>query len=98
MCDKHSLESFIADIDKIVSGESGSSSEYEGCDEEYKELLFLAQMLAKADYTPENRERINRIKKMLSAIPENGEIEDDELDMVAGGVNLNDILDKKDGI
>jgi len=98
MSDKHYLESFISDIDKIVSGESIISSECDDSDEEYKELLFLAQVLAKADYAPESQGWTEKMKKMIANTRENGEMEDDELDMVAGGVNINDILGKKSGI
>lgn len=97
MSDKYSLKSFITDIDKIVFGELNIPSECD--DEEYKELLFLAQVLAKADYTLESQDRIKKIKEISTR--ENDEMEDDELDMVAGGVDLNALLGergKKDGI
>jgi replicative DNA helicase len=98
MSEKHSLASFISDLDKIVSRESIIPSEREDCAQEEKELLFLAQILVKADYATESS---GRIKKMISHIRENGELEDDDLDLVAGGLNLNasDIeKGKKDGL
>lgn len=76
MKEKH-LESFLAAVDKIVSGERLRPSEYKDWDEEDKELLFLAKTLAEI---PPNR---------------NDELADDDLDMVAGGVNPNGIFDKK---
>ncbi|MCF8011127.1 MAG: hypothetical protein K9L17_06620 [Clostridiales bacterium] len=86
MSEKHSLETFISYIDKVVSGESISPSECEDYNEENKELLFLAQLLAKADYTPESKGGPEKME---------GEMEDDELDMVAGGIKLDDIFDEK---
>lgn len=71
------LKSFLAAVDKIVSGQPVKPSEYEQFDKDDKELLFLAQMLADESST---------IQK--------DELEDDELDMVAGGVNRNVISDQ----
>ncbi|GAB6181629.1 hypothetical protein JCM14036_29480 [Desulfotomaculum defluvii] len=92
MNDKNSLESFISDIDKIVFGESNVLFECEHGDVEYKELLFLAQVLVKADYSQESQ---GLVKKVISKMQKNGEMEDDELDMVAGGININIISDEK---
>lgn len=85
------LESFLADIDKIISGETTIPSAYEHCAEEYNELIALAQLLTKADYaTEDGRQRVwQNINKNRT-----GEIDDEDLDMVAGGVNLQ-ILDEK---
>ena len=77
MKEKH-LESFLAAVDKILSGEPVNSSEYKDWDEESKELLFLAKTLAES---PPNI---------------NDELADDDLDMVAGGVNPNGIFERKD--
>ena len=49
------LEAFISDLDKIIIGEPIDPSEHEQYDAEHKELLYLAQLLAEADYTPETR-------------------------------------------
>jgi len=89
MNERYSPDSFIADIDKIISGESIIMSECEDGNEEDKELLLLAQILAQADYAPESQ---SRSEKMFANIRENGEMQDDDLDMVAGGINMNDIL------
>jgi hypothetical protein len=93
MSEKYSMNSFISDIDKIISGEVSISVEYEDCDEEYKELLLIAQALVEADFTSECQ---SRIKKKNSTVLESGELDDDELDMVAGGVNLNKMSDEEE--
>lgn len=82
MMEKHCLEMFIADIDKIVSGESVISSACAHGGKEYRELLGLAERLARADYT--GRSRMEKIWADLCKIDE---LQDDELDMVAGGVS-----------
>lgn len=88
MNEKHDLDSFVSDIDKIVSGESIVSE-----DKEYDQLLKLAQFLAKADFYPPSSEMM---KKAWENIRKKGELEDDDLDMVAGGLNLNHIIDEQD--
>ncbi|KJS18305.1 MAG: hypothetical protein VR69_00990 [Peptococcaceae bacterium BRH_c4b] len=94
---KHSLKSFVLDIDKIaLYDEAVIPAECEDCDEEYKELLLLAQLLAKADYTTKSQGRMeNMMAKIISNARKDDQLEDDELDMVAGGVNLNEMSDKK---
>lgn len=95
---KNSLKLFISDIEKVISGEISISSEYQHCDEEYKELLFLAQLLAKVDYPLKSEDLMEAtIKKVTDNIHDLDELKDDELDRVAAGVNLNEILleDKK---
>lgn len=92
MNNKHSLQSFLSDIDRILDGELIAPFEGADCSHEYKELLFIAQMLAQADYTPGNQDQA---KKMIADIKAQGELEDDELDLVAGGVNMNNMVDKK---
>lgn len=94
---KHSLKSFISDIDKIaLYGEAIIPAECEDCDKEYRELLLLAQLLAKADYTTKSQGRMeNMMAKIISNAREDDQLENDELDMVAGGLNLNEALDKK---
>lgn len=94
----HSLETFISDIDKItLYGGTISQSECDGCDEEYKEVLFLAQLLAKVDFTTKGQDWMEKMmaEKILNA-QEDDKLEDGELDMVAGGLNLNEILDEKE--
>lgn len=93
MIEKNGLEAFMAYIDKIISGELIVPSKYDPSDEESKELLSLAQLLAKVDYSTETRGGMERI---WAKIHKKGELEDDELDMVAGGVNLNAILGQED--
>lgn len=88
MNEKHDLDSFVLDIDKIISGESIVSD-----DKEYKELLRLAHLLVKADFNPPSP---NLKKKIWEIITKKGELEDDDLDMVAGGLNLSHIIDEKD--
>ena len=85
---EHELESFVSDIDKIISGESIVPSD----DKEYKELLRLAHLLAKTEFNPPSP---NLKKKIWEIIGKKGELEDDDLDMVAGGLNANAILDEK---
>lgn len=94
---KHSLESFISDIDKIVlHGETIILSNDGDCDEEYKELLSLAQLLAKADYKTKSQESMEKMMaKLNSNTQKNNELEDNELDMVAGGFHLHQMLDEK---
>ncbi|MFZ7101731.1 MAG: hypothetical protein ACOWWO_03605 [Peptococcaceae bacterium] len=84
MNEKNCLQEFLADIDKIISGEPVSAAEGEQDNLEYQELLSLAKLLVKADYTPgKNQEQ-------------SCELADDDLDMVAGGLNLNGLLTEKD--
>ncbi len=85
-------ESLTADIDKIIAGELTVSSEDEPYDDERRELLRLAQLLAQADFSAEPSDRI---KKLWSELHNNDQLEDDELDKVAGGVNLNAVLDQE---
>lgn len=98
MMGKNRIESFIANIDKILSGDLVIPAEYMCSDEEEKQLLFLAQLLARADYAGPKH---SSMEELWSSIQRGGQLEDDELDMVAGGLNENAILDeknKKDGI
>jgi hypothetical protein len=88
MNEKQDLDSFVSDIDKIISGESIVLE-----DKEYDELLKLAQFLAKADFHPPSPSMKKKIWEIMS---KKGELEDDDLDMVAGGLNLNHIIDEKD--
>ncbi|HBW37650.1 hypothetical protein [Desulfosporosinus sp. BICA1-9] len=90
MREKNSLKLFISDIEKIISGEITISSEYQHWDEEYKELLFLAQLLAKADYNQKSQDQMETmLKKVIYNIHDVDELDDDELDLVAAGVDLN---------
>lgn len=91
MLENDCLDVFLADIEKIISGESISSTEYGPYDAEHQELLFLAQLLTKADYTPETG--VGK-KRLWSNIYKKGELEDDDLDLVAGGVNLDELFDE----
>ncbi|KUG02626.1 hypothetical protein ASZ90_019994 [hydrocarbon metagenome] len=92
MTEKNRLESFIVDIDKIISGELVTAGEHTSGDEEYQELLSLAQLLTQANNATENPGLKERI---WSNIQKNGELEDNDLDMVAGGLNLNAVLEEK---
>lgn len=91
MNEKHDLDSFVLDIDKAISGESIVSSD----NKEYKELLRLAHLLVKVDFNP-NPPFPDMKKKTWEIIAKKGELEDDDLDMVAGGLNLNPSIDEKD--
>ena len=84
MNQKYNLEALNLDIDKIASGESIVLSEYQDCDAEYKELLQIAQLLAQADYAKESQTGAD---KLLTRLMKNGELEDDDLDLVAGGTH-----------
>lgn len=88
---EHDIESFLLDIDKVISGKLDISSASDYKDREYQELLMVAQMLTKADFSAESPEREKRI---WSNLQQDGQLEDDELDMVAGGLNLNAMLDE----
>lgn len=94
---KHSLKSFISDIDKIaLHGETINPAECEDYDKEHKELLLLAQLLAKADYTTKSPGRMeDMLAKIIWNARDDDLLEDDELDMVAGGVKINGMLDEK---
>ncbi len=93
MVEKDKMESFTLDIDQIISGKLVISSDSEHHDEAYKELLLLAQLLTKADFSAEPPERL---KKLWADCIKEAELADDELDMVAGGVNPNAVPDHKD--
>lgn len=95
MSKKYSLDSFISDIEKIaLLGRTIDQSEYGDCDEEYREMLLLAQLLAKVSFTPKGQGRMEKIMaEMLSNARKDDELKDDELDMVAGGRNLNEMSD-----
>lgn len=84
MNEKYNLEVFNLDIDRIASGESIVLSEYQDCDAEYKELLQIAQLLAQADYSRESQRGAD---KLLTRLMKKGELGDDDLDLVAGGLN-----------
>ncbi|HBV99463.1 MAG: hypothetical protein JL50_02495 [Peptococcaceae bacterium BICA1-7] len=97
MSKKYSLDSFISDIERIaLHGGTVTQSEVDDCDEEYKELLLLAELLAKVNYTAKSQGRVEKVMaEMISNAREDDELEDDELDMVAGGRNLNEMPDGK---
>ncbi|MDD2422377.1 MAG: hypothetical protein PHC60_02075 [Heliobacteriaceae bacterium] len=80
------LEAFNTDLDKIISGGAVTPL---WDDEEYRQLLALAKRLYEADFSPESR---MQIKDLLLKTNKNRELEDDVLDLVAGGLNLNEIL------
>lgn len=82
---KHSLDSFVSDIDKIMlNGGKITQSECGDCDEEYKEILLLAQLLAKVDYTAKSQGRMEEMMvEIISNIRKDDELADSELDMVA---------------
>lgn len=84
MNNKQCMETFILDIDKIVSGESVILSDYEHCDVEYQEMLLIARLLTQADYSQESQDGAARV---WANIPKKGQLKDDDLDLVAGGVN-----------
>lgn len=97
MMEKHCRGSFFEDIDKILAGELDIPAEYKGSSEEDQELLYLAQVLARVEYAAPNSNGMERLRSQLN---NNGRLEDDELDMVAGGLQL-DALDernKKNGL
>ncbi len=92
MIEKDEMKSFVSDIDQIISGKMVISPDSGHQDESYKELLLLAQLLAKADFTADPPERL---KKLWADCIKEAELEDDELDMVAGGVNPDALPDNK---
>lgn len=97
MNEKECLGKFMADIDRIITGEQITLAEYEHYDAEHKELLSLARLLVRVDYAKENRGAKERI---WSKLYNSTELADIDLDMVAGGVNLNGVeerLNKKNG-
>lgn len=97
MLEKQCLDILMVNIDKIIIDEPTIPFDCEHCSEEYNELILLAQFLKKADYATESgRHRVwQNIQKN-----KDGEIEDEDLDMVAGGVNLQmlDEKNKKNGL
>ena len=53
-------------------------------------MLFLAQLLAKADYNQKSQDQMETmLKKVIYNIHDVDELDDDELDLVAAGVDLN---------
>jgi hypothetical protein len=50
------LKSFLASVDKIVSGQPLKPSEYEQYDKDDQELLCLAQLLADGSWARQNDE------------------------------------------
>lgn len=88
---ENDIKTFVLEIDQIVSGELDISSAGDGHDQEYQELLMLAQVLAGADFAAESPEREKRIWERLH---KSGQLQDDELDRVAGGLNINALLDE----
>jgi len=91
MLENNGLEAFIADLDKIIFGEPIDPSEYEQYDAERQELLCLAKLLAQADYTPETQGARERLWLKMHNF---GELADDDLDLVAGGVNLQELFER----
>ncbi|WP_031515862.1 hypothetical protein [Desulfofalx alkaliphila] len=91
MIKKRYLESFNEDIDKILSGDLVIPPDYRHCNDEYKELLFLAQLLARADFSIEME---GRKEKIWSRVREIDELSDEDLDLVVGGLKINETLDK----
>lgn len=85
------FQSLMVDIDKIISGESSVIPHCDLCAEEYSELIFIAELLAKTDYAS-----IYRKQKILQIIhkKQNDELEDEDLDMVAAGHTI-DLLQKR---
>lgn len=92
MNEKICLTSFVADIDKIISGQPITPAAYKDCHEEYRELLALAELLAAADYTAECQGAKSKVAKIVHS---SDELEDEQLDMVAGGVNPDAIFDEQ---
>jgi hypothetical protein len=87
---EHDPNAFMLDIDKILAGEPVVVSEQ---DQEYQELLALAQLLAAADFSSEDPEQEERI---WSKLHQDGGLADDELDLVAGGLSLDALLDNEE--
>jgi len=64
-------------------------------EEKDKKILLLAQQLTKIDYSKESKIRKSLKEKLMAKIEEktktdNGELSDDELDWVAGGVMISE--------
>lgn len=91
MTEKDCPASFTADIDKIISEEISIPLPPGHNGDEYREMLFVAQLLAKTDYVEETKAARERIR---SNIQNNGQLDDEDLDLVAGGANLNAVFDK----
>ncbi len=71
MKEKH-LASFLAAVDKIVSGERLRPSEYKAWDEEAKELLFLAQALAESPPNIDNELADDDLDRVAGGVNPNG--------------------------
>lgn len=92
MNEKRCLESFVSDIDKIITGQPVTPATNKDCDQEYQELLVVAQLLATADYTEECQRAKSKVAKIIHR---SDELEDDDLDMVAGGANPNSLPEEQ---
>lgn len=86
----------LADIDMILSPDFAEAPEYQPDDQEHRGLLKLARILAKVDFSPKNRKSF---EDFVRKIQKDDELEDSELDLAAGGVDLNNFigLDQNNG-
>lgn len=75
-------------IDKILSSDLVEMPEDQPEDQD-QGLLKLAAMLAKVDFTPTNKKSY---AEFIAQIQDKQELNDDELDLVAGGVDLKGLL------
>ncbi|MDD3852448.1 MAG: hypothetical protein PHD40_02180 [Syntrophomonadaceae bacterium] len=93
MTSKHKLKTFIQDIERIVSGKQVPSFQHDNIEPEYRDILTIARMLTDADYSDKAQEAANKLKaKSKSA----DQLEDEDLDLVAGGTNTNALEDEYD--
>lgn len=93
---KQKNELFMEDVDKILEGSlSVSTNDWQAEDEE-KQLLYLAQLLTKVDLGKNSELHMEDLWKKIN---KKGQLDDLDLDMVAGGKNeaaINNDKNKKD--
>jgi len=92
MTSKNKIKAFIQDIEGIVSGKQAQSSQH-NIEPEYRDILTVARMLAEADYSDKAQAAAN---KLIAEFKSGDQLEDEDLDMVAGGTNTNALIDEYD--
>lgn len=86
MKEEKCMEMFLHDLDHIALGKDVERAHYAQCDPEYIELLDLAKLLAEADFAERANLAAARLKDKLFS---REDLDDEELDLVAGGRNTN---------
>lgn len=84
------------EIDRLLASDSAEMPEHPQYNEECQDLLKLAAALAKVDFTPARKKSFAEFAGQIKN-KNNAELNDDELDLVAGGVDLKWFLEKNEG-